>query len=1003
MKTRTWGRRGLPLNRNSMASANPTNPSAATGCIGTNRPCTAAEPRTENPINSSHAEKRPRTDTIPAEKRPSRFKLKDLYGGKTLTELETFIGRAESWFDRYPEWYNQYPHHKVGEASDNLNSKQFLNFNIYRKEREPEQITWEDFKAHLRRLFHDPELLRIAATRDHNDARQLEGQSVWEFARYLRTLEDQMDMQYTEEQRMKLLMVKVLRPIQDESQKYSEKPRTYEGTVQFLQKLEDAMPERQKIRNARRRDGQSSNGNEHRAVTNHRRAGARTPADKRGKYNQFPRRDEITAGRSSGENPKGRERGRPRSDQTRLTCNYCGKVGHWEKECYKKGFDTAALGIARENDPGGEQLLIMEAELPKLLGTAKVRTLIDSGAQGNFVNRKLAEKFPGIAGIAPRRVKAIDGRVVRTYGQHHTDIRVKDSNGLTRTSGHTLYTVDIDGYDMILDLRLYAARILEGDDGARTIETPPDVETFESDGLPLPDYLSDYADVFSEAAAGMLPEHAEHDHAIDLEPGTTPPHKPIYRLTETEREVLRDYLSKAQEKGWIRPSKSPAGAPILFVPKKDGELRLCVDYRGLNAITVKNRYPIPLVMETLDRFAGAKYFTKLDLKDAYHRIRIRTGDEWKTAFRTRYGHFEYQVMPFGLANALATFQAYVNKAMSDLLDTCVVVYLDDIVIYSTDLRTHEAQVREVMSRLRSHSLYCKRSKCSFGMDTIEYLGFIIGPQGITMDQERVRTIAEWPEPRSVKEVQSFLGFANFYRNFIPQFSRISTPLSELTKGPAGRAKRNSHKSSAISEFYMTPEARESFLNLKQAFQCEPVLRHYNPALPICIETDASGGALGAVITQLFEDTQWHPIAYWSRKLQGPEVRYEVHDSELLAIIEAFRHWRQYLEGSRHTIRVLTDHSNLRYFATTKELSRHQARWAEYLSAFDFNIEYRPGSKNPADAPSRRPDYMDGVEEDTTTLPTLQRKLQMGHFGKQEQKPISPQDQVISANMLAQGV
>ena len=180
-----------------------------------------------------------------------------------------------------------------------------------------------------------------------------------------------------------------------------------------------------------------------------------------------------------------------------------------------------------------------------------------------------------------------------------------------------------------------------------------------------------------------------------------------------------------------------------------------------------------------------------------------------------------------------------------------------------------------------------------------------------------------------------------------------------------------------------------------------MLKHYNPALPIRIETDASGGALGAVITQLFEDAQWHPIAYWSRKLRGPEVRYEVHDSELLAIVEAFRHWRQYLEGSRHTIRVLTDHSNLRYFNTTKELSRRQARWAEYLSAFDFNIEYRPGSKNPADAPSRRPDYMENVEEDATMLPTLQKKLRKGRFIKQEQEQTSPHNQTISANMLAQ--
>ena len=203
---------------------------------------------------------------------------------------------------------------------------------------------------------------------------------------------------------------------------------------------------------------------------------------------------------------------------------------------------------------------------------------------------------------------------------------------------------------------------------------------------------------------GILAQNAEHDHAIELEPGKVPPYKPLYNLSEKELQILRQYIESALEKGWIVPSKSPAGAPIFFIPKKDGGLRLCVDYRGLNQITIKNRYPLPLISETLDRLSSAKIFTQLDLRDAYHRIRVKKGDEWKTAFRTRYGHFEYQVMSFGLANAPATFQAYINRALSDLLDVCCVVYLDDILIYSDSEAQHEKHVRMVLERLRKFRL-----------------------------------------------------------------------------------------------------------------------------------------------------------------------------------------------------------------------------------------------------------------------------------------------------------
>ena len=381
----------------------------------------------------------------------------------------------------------------------------------------------------------------------------------------------------------------------------------------------------------------------------------------------------------------------------------------------------------------------------------------------------------------------------------------------------------------------------------------------EENRAPSPDYVQEYADVFSEEAAGVLPAHADHDHAIELAPGSNPPYRPIYNLSEPERAVLRDYIKTALAKGWIRPSKSPAGAPVLFVPKKDGGLRLCVDYRGLNAATIKNRYALPLIGETLDQLAGAKIFTQLDLRDAYHRIRIREGDEWKTAFRTCYGHFEYTVMPFGLTNAPATFQAYINKALSDMLDLCVVVYLDDILIYSMNEEDHERNVRMVLDRLRAYNLYCKLSKCAFNVDTVNFLGFVVSPKGIHMEPARVETVEQWPEPTCARDIQVFLGFTNFYRRFVEGYSRLTAPLTELTKGATkGKSSRE--------PFQLGKEARKAFFALKERFLTAPILTHFDAGQPICVETDASDFAIAGILSQVQEDKQWHPVAFWSCKM-----------------------------------------------------------------------------------------------------------------------------------------
>ena len=281
----------------------------------------------------------------------------------------------------------------------------------------------------------------------------------------------------------------------------------------------------------------------------------------------------------------------------------------------------------------------------------------------------------------------------------------------------------------------------------------------------IPVEYQDLAEVFSEDKANELPPpRGDLDHAIPLEEGSKPVYGPIYNLSENELKALREYLDENMRKGFIRPSTSPFGSPVLFVKKPDGSLRLVIDYRALNRMTVKNRYPLPLISEMLDRLVGAKYFTKLDGRNAYNTLRMAPGHEYKTAFRTRYGHFEYLVMPFGLTNAPASFQSFINNVLRPYLDTFVIVYLDDILVFTNGtLQEHIAQVRLVLQELLVNGIHCKAEKCQFHAQKISFLGYVVSPEGVSMDPDRVSTIAEWPVPESVHDTRVFLGFANFYR------------------------------------------------------------------------------------------------------------------------------------------------------------------------------------------------------------------------------------------------
>jgi hypothetical protein len=324
----------------------------------------------------------------------------------------------------------------------------------------------------------------------------------------------------------------------------------------------------------------------------------------------------------------------------------------------------------------------------------------------------------------------------------------------------------------------------------------------------------------------------------------------------------------------------------------------------------------------------------VDIRDAYHRIRIRKSDQWKTAFRTRYGQFEYTVMPFGLTNAPATFQAYINRALTGLIDDFCVVYLDDILIYSQTREEHTSHILQVLDRLEQSHLFVKQSKCVFYQDRVDFLGFIIDREGISMDPDRVQAVQEWPTPESVHDIQVFLGFANFYRRFISGYSRIASPITALLK-------------KTCTPFSWTEQADAAFELLKTAFSSAPILVHWDPDRPTRVETDASNKAISGILSQQV-DSRWRPVAYWSRKLSDAELRWATGQKELLAIIESFEHWSHYLEGTDRKFVVLTDHQALKgvVAALARDLRGRLARWVYRLAGFDFDIEHRPGKKTP---------------------------------------------------------
>jgi hypothetical protein len=466
--------------------------------------------------------------------------------------------------------------------------------------------------------------------------------------------------------------------------------------------------------------------------------------------------------------------------------------------------------------------------------------LFNSGATHSFISSKCGTKFgldlyptSGAYMIATPGGKISSNQVCRS-------VTIQMGRNLVRTD---LLLVDLAGMDVLLDMNWMTQHHVSLDISSRTVEIDsPEHEptilclpqqeyinscTYAATGIKLKDIpiICEYPDVFPDDLPGMPPDR-DIEFIIELQPGTAPISRRPYRMPPNELAELKIQLQDLLDKGFIHPSASPWGCPALFVKKKDNSLRLCVDYRPLNAVTIKNKYPLPRIDILFDQLAGAKVFFKIDLRFGYHQIKIRPSDIPKIDFSIRYGLYEYLVMSFGLTNAPAYFMYLMNSVFMQELDKFVVVFIDDILIYSKNLEDHAKHLHVILQRLRDHHLYAKISKCEFWLDTVKFLGHTISGDGISVDPSKVQEVMDWKPPTSVHQIRSFLGLAGYYRRFIPDFSRIAKPMIELLKKGV--------------KFSWDQKCEDAFHTLRDHLTTAPVLAQPDVSKPFNIYCDASG-------------------------------------------------------------------------------------------------------------------------------------------------------------------
>ncbi|GJS35654.1 putative reverse transcriptase domain-containing protein [Tanacetum coccineum] len=653
-------------------------------------------------------------------------------------------------------------------------------------------------------------------------------------------------------------------------------------------------------------------------------------------------------------------------------CHECGSPDHFRNTCPKlnrapgQTGNQLAIEGSRNNRSNGNQVRgrafnvnvnAMEAvQDPNVVaGTFSlndhfVTILFDSGADFSFISTEFAPLLnvrpsivnPGyVIEVADGKKVEVD-RIIRDcklelggslfsinlipLGHGSFDVIV----GMDWLSQHKAVIVC---HEKVVEIPVEDGRILRVH-GERAVGITKALKSAKEDEPKLNDIpvVREFEDVFPEDLSGLPPQR-QVEFRIDLVPGATPIAKSPYRLAPSEMQELSGQLQELQDKGFIRPSHSPWGAPVLFVKKKDGSLRMCIDYRELNKLTVKNRYPLPRIDDLFDQLQGSRFFSKIDLRSGYHQLRVHEDDIPKTAFRTRYGHFEFTVMPFGLTNAPAVFMDLMNRVCKPYLDKFVIVFIDDILIYSKTKEDHEVHLGLVLELLRKEKLYAKFSKCEFWLQEVHFLGHVVNQNGIHVDPSKIEAVKNWKTPTTPSEIRSFLGLAGYYRRFIANFSKIAKPLTSLTQ-------KN-------QKYVWGVEQEEAFQTLKNNLCDAPILTLPDGVEDFVVYCDASNQGLGCVLMQ-----RGKVIAYASRQLKTHEKNYTTHDLELGAVVFALKTWRHYLYGTKSVI--YTDHKSLQHIFDQKELNMRQRRWIELFSDYECEIRYHPGKANVvADALSRK--------------------------------------------------
>ncbi|KAJ3687587.1 hypothetical protein LUZ61_016751 [Rhynchospora tenuis] len=627
-----------------------------------------------------------------------------------------------------------------------------------------------------------------------------------------------------------------------------------------------------------------------------------------------------------------------------------------ELELTEEPKETATLSMAAANEG-------TKGETFKFQGTVKGRTilmLLDTGSTTSFLDLKLAEsiKLP-ITKTSPMMVTVANGQKMKcdakcvgvkweVQGYHFkSDLRLIELGVYDMILGND-WLEDIS--PLFLDMKSKTLKFNWGNKEVKLAgekrEVMHDLKSMELCLMidqrkeekdecqvlmsePLEHLLESYSDLFQEPKS--LPPKRKNDHTIPLKSGTEPVNLRPYRYSFVQKTAIEDIVEEMLNNSIITPSQSPFAAPALLVKKKDGSWRLCVDYRKLNAATIKNKYPISVIDDLLDELKGASIFSKIDLRSGYHQIRMKEGEEHKTAFRTHHGHFEFKVMPFGLTNAPASFQCLMNDLFAPKLRKGVLVFFDNILVYSTSIETHLRLLQEVLETLRKNKLFAKKSKCAFGMEQIEYLGHIISKKGVSTDPGKIEAMVQWPIPKTIKDLRGFLGLTGYYRKFVKGYGSISRPLTELLKKGA---------------FKWTEIAQVAFDQLKKAMVTAPVLQLPDFSKSFTIEADASEIGVGAVLSQ-----EGRPIAYMSKALGVRSKGLSTYEKELMAVVMAIQKWRHYLQNKPFVIK--TDHESLKHLLQQKLTHPLQHKVLTKFIGLEYQIEYKKGKTNMvADALSR---------------------------------------------------